>query len=215
MNAFKVYKRLYKHFGPQYWWPVTQETSDKRQELRKFEVCVGAILTQNTAWKNVEKAIDNLCATKSMSPDIVLKMRKAKLAALIRPAGYYNQKAKKLKIFAKWFLRSDNNNHKLPELREELLSLWGVGPETADSMALYAYNAPTFVVDAYTKRMCSVLGHDFADYDGCKKYFEDNLPRSSKLYNEYHALIVAWGKLFAKDKITARKILLTKKPSSF
>lgn len=208
MDAFKIYKKLYKHFGPQHWWPTSQSAKHKTRSMKQFEICVGAILTQNTAWKNVEKAISNLCAAKSISPEIILEMRKARLASLIRPAGYYNQKAKKLKIFVKWFLENGRNKHKSPDLREDLLNLWGVGPETADSMALYAFGHPTFVVDAYTKRMCSVLGQDFVNYDECKKYFEDNLPRSSKLYNEYHALIVAWGKMISKNPALARKILL-------
>lgn len=208
MDTLKIYKRLYKHFGPQHWWPTAQNMKHETLNMKRFEICVGAILTQNTAWKNVEKAIGNLCAAKAINPEAILQMRKEKLASLIRPAGYFNQKAKKLKIFSKWFLDNGKNKRGLPELRAELLDIWGVGPETADSMALYAFGLPTFVVDAYTKRMCSVLGRDFGNYDGCKKYFEDSLPRSSKLYNEYHTLIVAWGKIFAKDQIAAKKILL-------
>lgn len=207
MDLLKIYKRLYEHFGPQYWWPV-QESRSKRQELRKFEVCLGAILTQNTAWKNVEKALANLCAAGVMNPEAILRIRKEKLASLIRPAGYFNQKAKKLKIFSKWFLTREKGKYKLSELRKELLHIWGIGPETADSVALYAYNLPSFVIDAYTKRLGSVFGKNFANYDEGKKYFEENLPRSAKLYNEYHALIVAWGKLFSKDQISAKKILL-------
>lgn len=208
MNLPKIYKRLYRHFGPQHWWPVTRELGIRNPELgiylQKFEICVGAILTQNTSWKNVEKAIENIHAARVMSPEAILRMSKEKLATLIRPAGYYNQKAKKLKIFTKWFLYFGQKKHKLPNLREELLALWGVGPETADSMALYAYNLPTFVVDAYTKRLCSVFGLKFEKYDECKKYFEKNLPRSPKLYNEYHALIVAWGKMFGNKKTSAK-----------
>lgn len=203
MNLLKIYNRLYSHFEPQNWWPVTKELGIKNKELRKFEVCVGAILTQNTAWKNVEKVLENLVAAKTMNPEAILRIKKGKLASLIRPARYHNQKAKKLKIFAKWFLYFGQKKYKLPDLREELLALWGVGPETADSIVLYGYNLPTFVVDAYTKRMCLVLGKDFNGYEDCKKYFEANLPRSSKLYNEYHALIVAWGKMYSNKKTSA------------
>lgn len=208
MDALRIYKKLYRHFGPQHWWPTTDGTKRGTWSIKRFEICVGAILTQNTAWKNVEKAIGNLQAAKAINPEIILEMKKSKLASLIRPAGYYNQKAKKLKIFSKWFLDNGKKTLGLPELRAELLNIWGVGPETADSIALYAYNAPAFVVDAYTKRMCSVLGREFTGYDECKIYFEDNLPRSPKLYNEYHALIVAWGKMFSKNQALARKILL-------
>lgn len=203
MDILKIYKRLYNYFGPQHWWPVIRESGIRNQELGKFEICVGAILTQNTAWKNVEKALDNLCAAETMTPEAILRIKKEKLTSLIRPAGYYHQKAKKLKIFAKWFLYFGQKKHKLPNLREEILALWGVGPETADSIALYAYNLPTFVIDAYTKRLCSVFGKNFINYDDYKKYFERNLPSSPKLYNEYHALIVAWGKMYSNKKTSA------------
>lgn len=201
MNLLEIYKRLYEYFGPQHWWPVTQELGIKNQELRRFEICVGAILTQNTAWKNVEKAIANLHTAKALGANIILKMPENKLAALIRPAGYYNQKAKKLKIFSKWFLKNKTAK------REKLLSLWGIGPETADSILLYAFGKPNFVVDAYTKRLCSCLGINFQTYDEYQHFFESQLPRNKKLYNEFHALIVAWGKLCIKDKISARSVL--------
>lgn len=205
MDVLNIYHSLYKYFGSQNWWPI-QKLKIKNENLKvneRFEICVGAILTQNTAWKNVEKALGNLGAAGVMSPEAILRLKKGKLAALIRPAGYYNQKIKKLKIFSKWFLRSGSDKHKLPDLREKLLVLWGVGPETADSIALYAYNLPTFVVDAYTKRLCSVFGLKFEKYDEYKKYFERNLPSSPKLYNEYHALIVAWGKMYSNKKTSA------------
>lgn len=204
MDVLNIYRGLYRYFGSQNWWPTTQSTKHSTRSMKRFEICVGAILTQNTAWKNVEKAISNLHGMGVVDPGAISRMRKEKLAVLIRPAGYYNQKAKKLKIFAKWFLRfGQDKKYKLPELRRELLNLWGVGPETADSIALYGYGLPTFVVDAYTKRLCALFGLNFINYDECKKYFEENLPRSSKLYNEYHALIVAWGKMFGNKKTSA------------
>ncbi len=208
MNLLDVYKRLYDYFGPQHWWPIHKAKSYKLKANSCFEICVGAILTQNTAWKNVEKAIDNLHAAEAVNPEAVLKIKIDKLAALIRPAGYYNQKAKKLKIFARWFLESGTAKRKLSELRPELLSLWGVGPETADSILLYAYLRPVFVIDAYTKKMLACFGREMKEYEEYRKFFESNLPKSAKLYNEYHALIVAWGKMRGNKEKSAEALRL-------
>ncbi|PIR66925.1 MAG: endonuclease [Parcubacteria group bacterium CG10_big_fil_rev_8_21_14_0_10_36_14] len=205
MNIKKVYKKLYGYFGSQGWWPIFDikigeckyNCSENIKQNNKFEICIGAILTQNTAWKNVEKALANL--SPEISPEKILTHKK--LEKVIQPAGYYNQKAKKLRIFSKWWLQNKKAT------REELLGLWGIGPETADSMLLYAFNQPIFVIDTYTKRLCKELGVEFKEYDEYRKFFESQLPPDPKLFNEYHALIVAWGKLYTKDKEKVVKII--------
>jgi endonuclease-3 related protein len=238
MDLFLIYKKMLGHFGPQDWWPIFDVKSGKCEyrgcenysDRDRFEVCVGAILTQNTAWKNAERALANLSAAGCLSPRKVCLARN--LAKLIKPAGYYNQKAKKLKIFAKYWLDKSllrlasgtpfkkGRKQNLPlckrgmrgdflENRAELLFLWGIGPETADSMLLYAFNRPVFVIDAYTKRLCKYYGIEFKTYDEYRKFFESRLPRSAKLYNEFHALIVAWGKMHGgkQNRAAAAKII--------
>lgn len=186
-KLFKIYKRLFAHFGPQAWWPADTP----------FEVIIGAILTQNTNWKNVEKAIANLKAARVLSPRAILEIRKSKLEELIKPAGYYRQKTKKLKAFVKYYLRENKGKN----LRKELLEVHGIGPETADSILLYALDKPTFVVDAYTRRIGNRVGlFKFNDYHQIKEYFEQNLPRDLEMYKEYHALLVELGKNFCKTK---------------
>lgn len=211
MDVKKIYKKLFAHFGPQGWWPIFDKKSRKccyfttigNQVFNSFEICLGAILTQNTAWKNVEQALCNLHsvipAQAGISPQFILSCKNLK--KFIQPAGYYNQKAKKLRIFSEWWLRKPIIS------REKLLSLWGIGPETADSMLLYAFNKPVFVVDAYTKRLCKECGVEFKEYDEYRQFFESKLTKSAKLFNEYHALIVAWGKLHSKDKESALQII--------
>ena len=192
------YKKLYKRFGPRHWWPG--ETP--------FEVMVGAILTQNTNWVNVEKAIANLKAYNVLSPKRLYEIDISILASLIRPAGYFNIKAKRLKAFIKWFMESyDGKIEKLKTvdtatLREQLLSVKGVGNETADSILLYALDKPTFVVDAYTYRVFSRhrLIPEETTYEEIKDFFESNLKRDLKLFNEYHAQIVEVGKTFCRTK---------------
>ena len=209
MDLAALYQRLYWHLGPQGWWPVQKRGRDHR-----FEIMVGAILTQNTAWTNVEKALANLRLSAAMNPKQIIKMPSKRLAALIRPAGYFNQKAKKLKIFSHWLVKSGGlrSLKSLPtsQLRTKLLSLWGIGPETADSILLYAFERPVFVVDAYTRRLCSAAGIDAGDYGSCQRYFESRLPRSRKLFNEYHALIVAWGKLYGNKKTRGEALNLVR-----
>jgi len=194
----KFYQKLYRHFGPQHWWPG--ETP--------FEVMVGAILTQNTAWKNVERAIENLKRENALSPEEINKMNIEKLAQLIKPSGFYNLKAKRLKSFIERFMEDFNGDiqgmKKLEKrsLREWLLSIPGIGRETADSIILYAIEKPIFVVDAYTRRILS--RHGFIkgdeDYDEIQEIFHKNLPVDTGLYNEYHALIVRLGKEYCRKK---------------
>ena len=187
-----IYRKLYSHFGPQAWWPA--DTA--------FEVMVGAILTQNTSWSNVEKAIAALKKYKLLQPLKLYHLPHKKLAKLIRPAGYYNIKAKRLKEFLKFFI--DNYDASIKKisaashsiLRKELLAIKGVGPETADSILLYALNKPTFVIDAYTKRIFSrhkLLKAD-AGYAETQDLFMSNLKKDTRLFNEYHALLVALAK---------------------
>lgn len=199
MNVIKIFHQLYKQYGPQHWWPVCGSNT-------LFEICAGAILTQNTAWTNVEKAIKCLLDTNLMSPQAIATCPTRKLQKCVRSSGYYKQKTKKLKIFSQWLIKNYNGDLReffkkpLALAREELLSLWGIGPETADSILLYAGQKPIFVIDAYTKRLCRAYGVELKTYDEYQKFFETHLRAGIrgwtkvKLYNEYHALIVRWGK---------------------
>lgn len=191
----EIYDTLYTAFGPQHWWPG--ETP--------FEVLIGAVLTQNTAWTNVERAIANLKAADALSLDGLAALDTVILAELIRPSGYYNQKAARLQGLIRYI--TDNHgdldaffDQDTESLREELLSLKGIGPETADSIALYAAGKPTFVVDAYTHRIFSRhnLIAEEAGYHEIREMFMDGLPEDVPLYNEYHALIVRLGKEYCK-----------------
>lgn len=191
-SLVSVYNKLYKKFGPQHWWPGNSP----------FEVIVGAILTQNTSWTNVEKAINNLKKENCLTFNRLYKIRQDKLSQLIRPAGYFNIKAKRLKnflLFLKEKYKASLNkmfSNDLESLRRELFSVNGIGPETADSILLYAGGFPIFVVDAYTKRIFS--RHKFvtndAVYHDIQKLFMSKLKNNAKLFNEYHALIVRLGK---------------------
>lgn len=192
----EIYDKILSHFGRQHWWPG--ETP--------FEVVIGAILTQNTNWSNVEKAINNLKSSGLLSPEGLHKCALSRLADLIKPAGYFNVKAKRLKGFIDYLFENyegDLNrlfNKETSALREELLTIKGIGPETADSIVLYAAEKPTFVCDAYTYRI--MLRHRFipeeTGYDELKALFEDALPKNVKLFNEYHALLVRLGKTYCK-----------------
>jgi len=187
-----IYRRLLQRFGPQHWWPADEP----------FEVIVGAILTQSAAWGNVEKAIGNLRGAGALSPQALRKLPRAKLAGLVYPCGYYKAKAFKLKAFALWLGNHyDDDLNRLfaldtGELRRQLLSVHGVGPETADSITLYAAGKPVFVIDAYTRRIMSRLGlaPEKESYAAYQALFMENLPSEAKLYNEYHALLVCLGK---------------------
>lgn len=194
----EIYRLLRDHFGHRNWWPGDSP----------FEVVVGAILTQNTAWTNVEKAIDNLKADGSLSVKCILFLPDEKLAGLIRPSGYFNQKARRLKSVCRYLIDCCEGNpgnmgdKTTIELRRELLAIKGIGPETADSILLYAMNRPVFVVDAYTGRVMRRLGliDDGAKYDDIQRLFTDNLPPDIELYNDYHAQFVALGKDFCRNK---------------
>lgn len=198
IKLYNIYNILYKLYGPRDWWPANSP----------FEVIVGAILTQNTSWKNAEKAIANLKANSRLSPAKLYKISKYKLATLIKPCGYYNIKATRLKHFIEYLIENYKGSlnkffsYSTPDIRRKLLAIKGIGPETADSILLYAANRPVFVVDAYTKRILERQGliKPNAVYEQIQELFEDNLPKSSKLFNEYHALIVQHGKDICKKK---------------
>lgn len=192
MNLKSIFEKLYKTYGPQHWWPA--ETP--------FEMMTGAILTQNTAWTNVEKAILNFGGR--LSPEFVLSADTSALAQIIRPSGFFNQKAQRLKKLAEWFKIYDFDIDRIKSLnpenvRQELLSISGVGRETADSIMLYALDFPYFVVDAYTRRIFSRLGFELPDsYDEIRRLFEKSLERDAVLFGEYHALIVRLAKEHCK-----------------
>lgn len=193
-----IYDLLYAKFGSRHWWPGDT----------KIEIIIGAILTQNTAWVNVEKAINNLKREKALSVSRLSDILEKKLARLIRPSGYYNVKASRIKNFLKFvnirYGGSINRMFKtdLYKLREELLALNGIGQETADSILLYAGNKPIFVIDAYTKRVFSRHGFisQDAEYKEIQSLFMNNLPENAGLFNEFHALIVELGKSMCKSK---------------
>jgi len=189
-----IYHKLYSHFGPQCWWPAKS----------RFEVIVGAILTQNTNWQNVEKAIINLKRAKALNAQKLYSMPKEKIARLIQPSGFFNIKSVRLKEFLRFFFENYNGDiRRLVKqdgliLRKELLLVKGIGPETADSIILYALDKPVFVVDAYTRRVFSrhkIITQD-AGYDEVQNLFSKKLKNEVKLFNEYHALIVRLAKVY-------------------
>ena len=187
----KFFDILLDYYGPQHWWPC--------QTGARWEIIAGAILTQNTAWINVEKAIGNLLATDVISPERVLATPDTELQELIRPAGFFKQKCSYLKAIAAFILERElafEQSTDVLALRKELLSVKGVGRETADSILLYAFNKPIFVIDAYTRRVAERHLHldGTLQYDTLQKIFMDALPPDVVLYNEYHALIVAFCK---------------------
>ena len=193
-----IYNKLYKAFGPQHWWPGDTP----------FEVAVGAILTQNTNWGNVEKAINNLKKEKVLGARAIHDMPVKKLASLIQPSGYFNIKAKRLKSFINFLMNDYHGSmqrlkkEEMHSLRRKLLSVNGIGPETADSILLYALDKPVFVIDAYTKRVLSrhkILRHEDS-YEKYQELFHLSLKKDVKLFNEYHALFVRVGKTFCKTK---------------
>lgn len=191
-SLMRYFETMSSALGPMHWWPAKTP----------FEVIVGAILTQSTSWTNVERAIANLRAAHMLTPTAILKAKPARLATLVRPSGYFRQKAKKLKSFVRFLQAEYGGSLKrmfqtpTTELREKLLSVHGIGPETADSILLYAGNHPVFVVDAYTHRIFGRHGITSGkpEYENVRALFETALPRHPELWNEFHALIVNTGK---------------------
>lgn len=222
MNQIKqIYDILAKFYAPQHWWPVTSKgkanpeyCDGPKNEKQELEVIFGAILTQNTSWKNVEKAIINLNKKNLMDAIKIIEIDNKNLAEMIKSSGYHNQKAKKLKNFCAFLLKNYNGSLKnlfgneLQKLRDELLSVNGIGPETADSIILYAAKKPIFVVDAYTGRIWSRITYDEknneksyeGNYGKLQKLFMESLEQDTQLFNEYHALLVELGKNICKKK---------------
>jgi endonuclease-3 related protein len=187
----KIYERLLAAYGPQHWWP-----GDSR-----FEVMVGAVLTQNTAWRNVELAIANLKAAAALTPAAIAGLPHAELAALIRPSGYFNVKARRLQAFCRFVVESGGEDvlASLPteELRRDLLAVHGIGPETADDVLLYAFARPVFVIDAYTRRLLRRLGVANGDegYEALRQGIERAFGPQTQLFSELHGLIVHHAKV--------------------
>ncbi len=193
-----IYDRLFHAYGPQHWWPGDSP----------FEIIIGAILTQSTAWTNVEKALNNLKNAGVLSPEALRDIPEADLAQLIQPSGYFNAKAKKVKAFMAYLWGAHHGDldsllHGNPAcLRDELLSIYGIGPETADDIVLYAAELPSFVIDAYTRRVLERLGLDqgATTYDEYQQVFHTSLPANVPLFNEYHGLLVKHGKDVCKKR---------------
>ncbi|MCU0847394.1 MAG: endonuclease [Spirochaetes bacterium] len=211
----KIYRIFLGEYGRQGWWPIVNGktfvcdyhalNTDPGKAF--FEISIGAILTQNVAWKNVETAIGNLKRNRLLTPRKIHKARRSKIASLIRSSGYYNQKAIKIKAFIEWFSSYSFSYKRISErpeedFRDELLAVRGIGPETADSILLYALKRKIFVVDAYTKRIFSRLGFFEAseDYHQVQKVFHRRFRGDVSDYNEFHALIVVHGKDVCKNK---------------
>ncbi len=204
----EIYNILYKIYGPRNWWPADSP----------FEVIVGAILTQNTSWENVEKAIANLKKKRKLSPRQLYRIKISELSSLIKSCGYHNIKAKRLKSFIDYLFKnykgslSNFFSNSTGNIRKQLLAINGIGPETADSILLYAAGKAVFVVDAYTKRILERQGliKPNASYEQIQRLFENNLPKRSKLFNEYHALIVEHAKWVCKKKPICSECALRK-----
>lgn len=202
----QVFDLLINEHGPQHWWPARS----------RFEVMAGAVLTQNTAWTNVERAIAALDAAGALEPQAILALSDKALAGLIRPSGYFNVKAARLKSLCRWYL-AHGGWHRLRHwptrrLRESLLAVHGIGPETADDILLYAFNRPVFVIDAYTRRLLGRLGHAHAraPYDEFRMSIENGLETDTRLFNEYHALIVTHAKHVCRPKPSCERCVLAK-----
>ncbi|MBN2101460.1 MAG: endonuclease III domain-containing protein [Candidatus Aenigmarchaeota archaeon] len=190
------YVILFSHYGPRHWWPA--ETP--------FEVIIGAILTQNTNWKNVEKAIDNLKSEGCLDIRKIVEIRKERLEEMIRSSGFYKQKAERLQNFCRFVLNEYGSLEEMfhentDKIRKDMLDLKGIGHETADSILLYAGGLPFFVIDEYTRRIFRRIGFRVNEnYEDIRKLFEKNIPKDVGIYKEYHALIVELAKEFCRKK---------------
>lgn len=199
MTIRKLYDKLYQFYGLQNWWP-TKDTKDL--EEKRTEIIIGAILTQSTSWKNVEKALDNLAKENLFDFQKLSQISDEKLAELIKPAGFFNVKTKRLRSFTKWYMKNEISNN-AQTARKQMLDINGLGPETVDSILLYAFDKPIFVIDAYTKRLVERHQEIFKtkiSYDTLQEFFMKNLPKDIKIYQEFHALIVRLAKDFCHKK---------------
>ena len=193
-----IHQQLLHHYGAQHWWPAEEP----------FEVIVGAILTQSAAWSNVEKALTNMKEAGVLSPKALRRLSLSEVATLIYPSGYYNAKALKLKSLADWLGENYDDDldalfaQNTDRLRGQLLSIHGIGPETADSIMLYAAGKPIFVIDTYTRRIISRIGLavEKNSYPAYQSLFMDNLPADAELFNEYHALMVRLAKNVCRNR---------------
>ena len=212
-------ERLFATYGPQGWWPLLGhrgsnptlagrltgyhpgDYSFPRSEAQRFEICCGAILTQSTAWPNVEKALQALAEHGLLAPREILAVDDEHVQQAIRPSGYFRAKARKLRAFSEFYLQLSGR----PPSREQLLQVWGVGPETADSILLYAYAQTEMVVDAYTLRVLRRHGYQRGQpsYAAAKAYCEENLPCSLAGYQEFHALMVEHAKRLGAAELAA------------
>ncbi len=196
MAFIQVYNKLLKHYGRQHWWPAKTP----------FEVMVGAILTQNTAWTNVERAIVRLESRACLTPQAILDAPLSELAEWLKPSGYFNLKAQRLRNYCQWYIDAGEFSRLscigTDALRKQLLAVNGIGPETADAILLYAFERPVFVIDAYTRRIFSrlkLLAGD-AGYEALRHQFETGLQMDAAVFNEYHALIVCHAKGACKKR---------------
>lgn len=193
----ELYRVLFEHYGPQNWWPVDEEYHRREGSDPREEIVIGAVLTQNTAWKNVERAIENLKENSLLSFEGIIETPIELIEKLIRPSGYYRQKARRLKTVCKEL----DPVKKVEEIgRDELLKIPGIGRETADAILLYAGNRLFFVVDAYTKRLLHRLRNIEGDYERLRTLFEENLPEDLDIYKEFHALIDRHAKEHCRKK---------------
>ncbi len=218
-----IYSLLLEEYGRQGWWPLIKEQNRGEPSVeyhpgdynppstkeKVFEICIGAILTQNTSWKNAEKALLNLYSENLLNPKRLMKESFSKISSAIKPARYYNQKTKYLKEFSNFFI----NNREESITRKKLLKVKGVGKETADSILLYSMKKASFVVDAYTKRILSHLNlaETPLNYDQAKKMFENSLEKNLAVFQEYHALLVKHGKRFYSKKPYGKNCFLKEK----
>ena len=214
LTPSSLYKLLLGHFGTQKWWPVDKAYHEKNDSDPRFEIMAGAILTQNTAWANVEKALNKLRLNNALTVQKIKEIKATELKNMIQPSGFFNQKTQRLKILSTYLYDNYTGNlekffyKELNEIREELLNLSGIGPETADSILLYAGDLPIFVVDAYTKRICKRLPLTTRGdtYDAIQRHFEKNLHRNFtedevvSIFKELHALIVVLAKTYCKKR---------------
>ncbi len=208
ISAKTLFDILLDSYGPQHWWPIDETYHQNQNSDPRFEIITGAILTQNTAWTNVEKALCNLKKHKALTINTIAQLKKENLQTMIQPSGFYNQKAKRLKLFSSYMQKKYRGDlskffsRDTMEIRHELLSLQGIGPETADSILLYAGNHPVFVVDSYTKRICQRFPYpvDTESYESVQQFFEkeltNTLPKNKlvSIYQELHALLVKLAK---------------------
>ena len=193
----ELYRILYDHYGPQGWWPVDKEYHRKNNSDPREEIVIGAILTQNTSWKNVAKALENLKKNSLLSFRAIIDLPLQTLEELIKPSGYYRLKAKRLKEVCKALIPVE----KVASIsRDELLSIRGIGPETADAILLYAGDRPFFVIDAYTARIMERAFGISGGYEELRSYFENNLPQEVELFKEFHALLDRHAKQHCRKK---------------